>query len=126
MPGRIFPARISRNAASLEASTRTLLVEIDVPNPHSELRPGLFVRVKFEIPRSEPLTTVPAQAIIFRAEGTQVAVVGEDGMVTMRQIVIARDFGVTVEVKDGLAGGETIALDPPADLRDGQRVVVTK
>jgi RND family efflux transporter MFP subunit len=123
-PGKIFKGRIARNASALDAATRTLLVEVDVTNKTGDLRPGLFTRVRLNIPRAQPSVTAPAQAILFRAEGPQLAVVGKGDVVQLRRIVIARDFGTTVEIKDGLAGDETIVLDPPASLRDGMKISV--
>ncbi|PWB84225.1 MAG: efflux RND transporter periplasmic adaptor subunit [Methylocystaceae bacterium] len=123
-PGKTFKGRIARNASALDPVTRTLLVEVDVPNPTGELRPGLFVRVVLEVPRARPLVSVPAQSILFGAEGAQVATIDDGDVIRMKKIVIARDFGTTVDVEQGLSGDETIALDPPADIRDGRKVSI--
>lgn len=122
-PSKTFKGRIARNASSLDPLTRTLLTEVDVPNPTGELRPGLFVRVVLEIPRAKRLVNVPAQSILFGADGPRVAAVDGD-VIRMKKIVIARDFGTTVDVEQGLFGDETIAVDPPADIRDGRRVSI--
>lgn len=124
MPGRTFKGRVARNASSLDAATRTLLTEVDVANATGELRPGLFVHVVLAIPRAAPLVTAPAQAILFGASGAQVAVVENGESIRMKTITIARDYGTTVDVREGLAGDETIVLDPPADIRDGTRVSI--
>lgn len=125
-PGKIFKGHIARNAKSFDAATRTLLVEVDVPNPSGELHPGLFARVTLEIPRPRPLVTMPAQALLFGADGPQIAAIESGDTIRLKKIVIARDFGTTVEIKDGLAGDETIVLDPPADIEDGMKVVIKK
>lgn len=124
MPTKIFKGRIARNASSLDVTTRTLLIEVDVPNPTGELRPGLFVRAVLDIPRVRPRVTVPAQSILFGADGAQVAAIDKSDVIHMTKIVIARDFGTTVEVKEGLSGDETVALDPPADIRSGRKVAI--
>lgn len=123
-PGKIFKGYVARNASALDQATRTLLVEVEVANQSGDLRPGLFTRVRLDIPRAQPSVMTPATAILFRDKGPQVATVGEDDIVQLRSVVIARDFGVTVEIKDGLAGDETVILDPPVDIRDGKKVAV--
>ena len=65
---------------------------------------------------------VPAQALLFDADGLHVAVIGDDGAAHMTKVTVARDFGTSVELATGLAGGERVALQPPANLRDGQAV----
>ncbi|WP_018266872.1 efflux RND transporter periplasmic adaptor subunit [Methylosinus sp. LW4] len=126
MPGKSFKGRIARNANSLASASRTLLTEVDVPNPTGELRPGMFVRVVLDIPRPRPLVNVSAQSILFGAEGPRVAVIGKDDVVRLAKINIARDFGTNVDVDQGLTGDETVALDPPADIRDGRKVTIRK
>jgi RND family efflux transporter MFP subunit len=126
MPGKVFKGRIARNANSLASASRTLLTEVDVPNPTGELRPGMFVRVVLEIPRPRPLVNVPAPSILFGADGPRVVVIGKDDVVRVAKIVIARDFGANVDVEQGLTGDETIALDPPVDIRDGRKVSIRK
>ncbi|WP_036294296.1 efflux RND transporter periplasmic adaptor subunit [Methylosinus sp. PW1] len=126
MPGKSFKGRIARNANSLAAGSRTLLTEVDVPNPTGELRPGMFVRVVLDIPRPRPLVNVSAQSILFGAEGPRVAVIGKDDVVRLAKINITRDFGANVDVDQGLTGDETVAIDPPADIRDGRKVTIRK
>jgi len=126
MPGKIFKGRIARNANSLASASRTLLTEVDVPNPTGELRPGMFVRVVLELPRPRPLVNVPAQALLFGADGPRVAVIDKDDVVRVAKIVIARDFGTNVDVEQGLTGDETVAIDPPVDIRDGRKVSIRK
>ncbi|MBG0809087.1 efflux RND transporter periplasmic adaptor subunit [Methylosinus sp. H3A] len=126
MPGKVFKGRIARNANSLASASRTLLTEVDVPNPTGELRPGMFVRVVLEIPRPRPLVNVPAQALLFGADGPRVVVIDKDDVVRVAKIVIARDFGANVDVEQGLTGDETVAIDPPVDIRDGRKVSIRK
>lgn len=122
--GKTFKGRVTRNATVLDPGTRTLLTEVDIPNPTGELRPGMFVRLVLDIPRVRPRANVPAPAILFGAQGPRVAIVGKEGVIRMAPIVIARDYGVTVDVEDGLSGNETVVLDPPVDIRDGRKVTI--
>ncbi len=93
-----------------------------MPNPDGALHPGSFVDVAFDIPRTQPAVVVPAEAVLFDAEGLRVAVIGGDDTAHMAKVTIARDFGTSVELSTGLSGGERVALQPPTNLRDGQAV----
>ena len=119
MPDRTFPGEVTRIADALQQGTRTLLAEIDVPNPDGALNPGIYCTVELQIPRKVPSLIVPANAIIFNKGGLQVAVV-EDGVVHLRKIAVARDFGHTLEVRDGVKAGDRVVLNPTVDLTDGR------
>jgi RND family efflux transporter MFP subunit len=121
MPDRTFPGEVTRIADALQQGTRTLLTEIDVPNPDGALSPGIYCTVELQIPRKVPSLIVPANAIIFNKGGLQVAVV-ENGVVHLRKITVARDFGTQVEVRDGVKAGEQVVLNPTVDLTDGRSV----
>jgi HlyD family secretion protein len=124
MPGRIFRGRVARSSVALQSASRSMLTEVDVPNPDGELRAGLFVNVAFSIPRQTPAIVVPDSALVFNASGLQVATVGQDSTIRFQKVTIYRDFGTTAELRDGLAGGENLVLSPPADLTDGSKVNV--
>jgi RND family efflux transporter MFP subunit len=121
MPDRTFPGEVTRIADALQQGTRTLLVEIDVPNPDGALTPGIYCTVELQIPRKVPSVLVPANAIIFNQGGLQVAVV-ENGVAHVRKISVARDLGTQVEVRDGVKAGDQVVLNPTVDLTDGRRV----
>jgi RND family efflux transporter MFP subunit len=121
MPGRTFPGKVTRIADALQPSTRTLLTEIDVPNPDGAITAGVYCTVELHIPRTELSLIVPAESIIFDREGLHVAVV-ENGIAHIRKVSVERDFGTTVEVNDGLKAGDRVILNPPVDLVDGSRV----
>ena len=104
-------------------SARTLDTEVDVDNPTGSLKPGAYVDVTFDIPRIHANVVLPAETIVFNQNGLQVASVQED-QVKFQTISIYRDFGKTFEVRDGVDGGEQIILNPPPDLRDGQKVKI--
>jgi RND family efflux transporter MFP subunit len=123
MPGRDFPGQVTRIADALQPGTRTLLTEIDVPNPDHELSPGMYCRVELKIRRKTSSLIVPSEAIIFNRDGLSVAVV-DDGVVHLRKITSVRDFGTTVEVSSGVAEGDKVVLNPQVDLTDGRKVVI--
>ena len=124
LPGQDFPGTVSRNAVALDPASRTVQVEVDLPNGDGRLRPGLYVTAVFSIPRERPGITVPDEAVLFNGQGLRVAVVGDDDTVHMQDVSIQRDLGTTVELRDGLRGGERVALSPPVDLADSQKVRV--
>jgi RND family efflux transporter MFP subunit len=120
MPDRTFPGEVTRIADALQQGTRTLLVEIDVPNPDGALTPGIYCAVELHIPRKAPSFLVPAEAIIFSRDGLQVALV-DNGVVHIRKVSVVRDFGTQVEVRDGVKPGDQVILNPMVDLIDGSR-----
>jgi HlyD family secretion protein len=122
MPGRVFRGRVARSSVALQAASRSMLTEVDVPNPDGVLRPGLYVNVAFSIPRQTPAIVVPDAALVFNATGLQVATVDADSRVRFQKVTIYRDFGTTAELRDGLVGGESLVLSPPADLAEGSKV----
>jgi RND family efflux transporter MFP subunit len=123
IPDRTFPGTVTRIASALDPTTRTLLTEIDVPNPDGALTPGIYCTVELQIPRKTPSLIVPSDAIIFNRSGLQVAVV-EDGIVHIRPVTVARDLGTSVEVRDGVKEGDEVISNPPVDLVDGGKVQV--
>jgi multidrug efflux pump subunit AcrA (membrane-fusion protein) len=84
LPDHPFPGKVTRIADALQPGTRTLLVEIDIPNPDGLLSPGIYCTAELHIPRKTASVTVPAGAIIFNRDGVQVAVV-EDGVAHLRR-----------------------------------------
>jgi RND family efflux transporter MFP subunit len=125
LPGRTFAGKVARSAGALLSSSRTLSVEVDVGNAAHLLRAGLFVNVSFAIPREHPNVVVPADALIFNQGGLQVAIINENKSVHLQPVTVYRDFGATIELSDGLRGGENIVLSPPTNLQEGGKVKVT-
>lgn len=126
LPGRIFRGRVSRNAVALNAASRSMLTEVDVENSDNVLHPGLYVDVHFAIPRRQPGVVVPDEALVFNAQGLNVAVVQQDSTVRLRKVSIYRDFGTSAELRDGLKGGEEVVLDLPVQVQDGSKVTVAE
>ena len=121
LPDREFPGTVTRIADALQAGTRTLLTEIDIPNPDGALPPGIYCTVELHIPRKSPTLSVPADAIIFDGNGMQVAVLNK-GKAEIRKVRVKRDFGMRVEVDAGIKAGDQVILNPPVNLVDGGRV----
>ena len=124
LPGRTFEGKVSRNSVALDAASRTMLAEVDVPNPDGALRPGFYVDVQFGIPRQVPTVLIPAEALLFNADGLRVAAVDDSGHVHLHKVSVYRDYGAKLELREGLKGGERVALSPPADIAEGQKVKV--
>ena len=124
IPSRSFPGTVTRIADALAPGTRTLLTEIDIPNPDGVLTPGTYCTVELQIPRKTPSFSVSADAIIFNADGLQVAVV-ENGIAHIRKISVARDLGTEVEVRDGIKQGDLVILNPPVELAEGSKVQIS-
>jgi RND family efflux transporter, MFP subunit len=123
LPGRTFKGRLARTAQAIDPESRTLLSEIDLDNPGGEILPGSFAQVHLKLPTSATTFRLPVSTLIFRSDGLRVAVV-KDGTVSLAPIVLGRDFGSTVEVVSGLKGGESVVVNPPDSLADGQAVTV--
>jgi RND family efflux transporter MFP subunit len=123
LPGRDFPGSVTRIADALQPGTRTLLTEIDVPNPDHVLQPGTYCYVELKIPRKTPSLIVPSEAIVFNRNGLSVVVV-EDGVAHIRPVNVVRDFGTTVEINKGVKDGDQVILNPPVDMTDGRKVNV--
>ena len=124
MPNLTFDGQVTRIADALQPGTRTLLSEVDVPNPDGALQPGVYCTVELKIPRQSPALIVPASAIIFNQNGMQVAVV-ENGVAHLHKITITTDYGTEVEVNEGVQNGDKVVLQPPVNLADGDKVQIT-
>ena len=124
LPGRTFKGKLSRTAQSIDANSRTLLVEIDLDNPAGGILPGSFAQVHLKLPTDAATFRVPVNTLIFPTEGLRVAVVKSGGVVSLVPVTLGRDVGTAVEVVAGLKGDESIVVNPPDSLADGQTVAV--
>ena len=121
LPGHIFHGTVARNAEALSASTRTLLMEVDVDNGDGFLSAGLYSIIHLQVHRSFPIINIPSQAVIFNQDGLRTAVVSE-GKVELHKIDLDTDNGASVDVRTGLKAGDHVVLSPPANVSDGMRV----
>ena len=122
IPGRLFSGVVTRTASALDPSSRTLLTEVQVPNADGALLPGMYAIVDLSSPRRNPPLVIPGDALVVRADGTQVAAVGADNVVHYRRIDVGRDYGDKVEVLGGLAEGDRVVVNPGDTAREGARV----
>ncbi len=118
-PNRKFTGRVTRTANAIDPNTRTLLTEVDVPNPDGALLPGMYLQVNFNFPRLAPSIMVPSAAITFRADGAWVGVLDGRNAVHYQKVQTGRDFGVEMEILDGLSEGATVIVRPGDELLDG-------
>ncbi len=114
-PGRSFKGTLVRNANAIDLASRTLLVEVDVDNPRGELLPGAYVFVHLKLPKQIASVTIPANTLLFRSEGLQVAVV-RDGRAQLVPVTIGRDYGTTVEIVAGLQPTDQVIVAPSDSL----------
>ena len=125
-PGQKFVATVARTAEAIDPATRTLLTEVDVPNKDGRLLPGSFGEVHFAVGSGVNKVTIPVNAMLFRAEGPRVAVIGPGSKVQLRPINIGRDYGATLEVLGGVSPTDQIVINPADSLEDGQQVDVVQ
>ena len=97
-PGRVFEGKVARTTKAIDPQTRTLKVEVDIPNPDLTLMPGMYVQIRFDISREALLEIPAAGALLFRSAGPQVAVVGSDGKIKFHDVKIAVDDGSVVDL----------------------------
>ena len=122
--GRQVAARVARTARQLESASRTLLIELEIDNVDGRLLAGGFARVRLPTAHGDPVLTVPANTLIFHADGPQVGVVGTNNTVELRRIIVGRDRGPVLEVRGGLTAADRVILNPADSLSSGQTVQV--
>jgi RND family efflux transporter MFP subunit len=123
-PDRAFEATIETTSRAIDKKSRSLLVELYADNKDGALAPGAFARVHFQVPPDPNALTLPANALLFRNNGLEVATLGLDNRIILKKVRIARDFGSEVEISGGLSVGERIVANPPESIGDGEEVRV--
>lgn len=123
-PGQKVTGTLVRTAGGIDPSSLTLLSEVDVDNPEGKLLPGGYAQVHFDVATDHPPLVIPGNALIFRAQGTQVGVVNEQNVVSLKDIKIGRDLGTKIEVSEGIGPEDSIVVNPSDSLTDGQKVQV--
>jgi multidrug efflux pump subunit AcrA (membrane-fusion protein) len=122
LPGRQFTGAVARTANALDPNSRTLLVEVHVPNADGTLLPGMYAQVDLNSTRAHPPLLIPSEALIVRADGNHVALVRPDHTVHFQTIQIGRDYGDRLEVNGGLEEGDLIIPNPGDVAREGLRI----
>ncbi|HMH81097.1 MAG TPA: efflux RND transporter periplasmic adaptor subunit [Candidatus Acidoferrum sp.] len=123
-PGRKFLGKVVRTAEAIDPVSRTLLTEVDVPNKTGELLPGGYAQVHLDVQITGDRLQVPVNALLFRSEGLRAVVVDADHKLHLQALTIGRDYGVSLEVLQGLRGADWIVLNPADSLEEGQHVNV--
>lgn len=124
-PGRRFKGSLVRNTQAIDTASRTLLAEVEVPNPTGELLPGAYAEVHLKLGVSNRALLLPVNALLFRPEGVMVALVKQE-RTELVKIALGRDFGTEVEVVSGLAPTDDIIINPSDSLISGVSVRVVK
>ena len=124
LPGEVFKGKVVRTAGAIDTSTRTLQVEVNLANPKGQLLPGAYAQVTLKgLKVDGTVLTIPNNALLFRPEGTQLAMV-KDNKVHLQTIKISRDMGQRLEVANGLAPDDAFIINPPDSITEGDLVVV--
>jgi RND family efflux transporter MFP subunit len=127
-PGMTFTANLERTSSALDATSRTLLAQLIVDNSKNELLPGGYAEVHFKLAGEGENTIykLPANVLLFRGDGTQVATVDPKGRVALKTVTLGRDYGSDIEVVQGLNADDNVVLSPPDSLTDNSEVRVAK
>jgi RND family efflux transporter MFP subunit len=125
-PNQVFRADVARTAGAISPDSRTMLVELEVDNAKGEILAGSFAQVRFTGAKGTPPLTLPGNALLFRAEGPQVGIVGPDNKVELRSVKLGRDFGQTIEILSGVTPTDRVILNPSDSLSSGVTVRVAE
>ncbi len=123
-PGQFFPAKVISTARSIDASTRTLLTELEADNEKGDLLPGAYAQVHLRLPPGLASWRLPSDALIFRADGLHVAAVDAHSHVQLKVVQIGRDFGTQMEILSGVDAGDRVIVSPPDSIMNGELVKV--
>ncbi len=121
--GRKFEGKVARTAASIDTTTRTMQVEVSLPNPDGALMPGAFVQVALPLKPSGALV-VSTDVLLFRRDGAMVAAVDAGNKIRLKRVQLGRNFGQSVEVLEGINGDERLILNPSDSVAEGDEVSV--
>jgi RND family efflux transporter MFP subunit len=124
-PGETFQGTLMRNANAIDLASRTLLLEVDVENPAGRLLPGAYTFVHLTLPTASKSVTLPSNALLFRQEGLQAAVV-RNGHAQLVAVTIGRDYGEKVEILSGLQTSDAVIADPSDSLISGAAVHIAE
>ena len=123
-PNETFAGTIARDAGAFDRTSRTLLLEIDVPNPHGRLFAGMYAHAKFSLPSPTPALLIPDNAVVIDAKGPHVLVVDSSNKIRIKPVKLGRDFGTKTEILSVLDTQDRVVQNPGDDLREGMSVSV--
>jgi RND family efflux transporter MFP subunit len=121
--GQSFPGEVARTAGSIDAASRTMQVEINLRNRDGALLPGAYVQVALPLV-SNPTLVAPTGVLLFRGEGTRVAVVDSSGRIRLRPVTLGRNLGESIEILDGIGARDQLVVNPSDSLAEGDAVKV--
>jgi len=121
-PNRSFPATIVANSGAIDPQSGTFQVQLVVGNPGAVLKPGGYAQIVFDADGQTGMVQIPSSALLFRAQGTEVAMVDRDAHVRMQKVVVGRDLGSAVEVASGLTAQDRVVDNPPDSIAQGELV----
>ena len=124
-PGQQFPGKLVRTAEAISGTTRTLLTEVDLPNPGNTLLTGSYAEVHLHVASQNTTFLIPVNALIFRSEHLQAGVV-RDGKVVLMDLTPGHDFGTEIEIVAGLKANDQVVVNPPDSLVSGQEVKIVQ
>jgi RND family efflux transporter MFP subunit len=124
LPGKEFRGSVTRTSNAIDPLSKTLLVEVDVPNPAGQLLPGAYANIHLKVPRGVVPLVLPNSSILFQSAGPQVAIVGHENQIELRKVTLGRDFGDTVEILSGVTSKDAVVANPPDSLTSGMLVAV--
>jgi len=124
-PGRTFQGKLVRTADSINVTTRTLLIEVDVDNPTGTLLTGSYAEVHLKVPEHKSTLILPVNTLLFRSEGLRVGVV-KDGKVVLTAVTPGHDFGDRIEIVSGLTPDDQVIINPPDSIITGQQVQIVQ
>lgn len=123
-PGRVFKGKIVRTASAIDVATRTMKVEVDIPNRKHELLPGAYAQVHLRLPMKHPALIIPVESLFFHSGGLSVVTVDDRSRVHLQPITVGRDWGTKIEVLTGLTQNDRIVDGPPDSILEGESVNV--
>ena len=123
LPGQQFHGTIANISGAIDVPTRSLQIEVRLPNPDAKLRPGAYVQVAIPAVAHSDIM-VPGNTLLFRAEGPRIAVVDDNGVVHLRKVVIAQDLGQTLEIESGIEPTDKVIVNPSDSIADGDHVQI--
>jgi multidrug efflux pump subunit AcrA (membrane-fusion protein) len=126
LPQRTFTGKVVRQAVALDQNSRTMLTEVDLPNPDFSLLPGMYAEVTFQVTLPQPPVRVPATALVIRTGGPQVLIVTNDHKLHYQDVTLGTDYGAEVDITQGVEPGSLLVANPTVAMIEGQLVNVVQ
>jgi membrane fusion protein (multidrug efflux system) len=125
-PGQTFAGKVARDAGAFDQASRTLLLEIDVPNPDGRLFAGMYAHGTFALKNPTPALLVPDNSILIDSKGPRVLIVDSSDKIHVKPVTLGRDFGTKSEILGGLDATDRVIQNPTEALHEGMIVSVER